>query len=51
MKRANKVAARFAVLLGEDELARGVASLRDLDSGAQEEVPLADLANRLAQSR
>jgi histidyl-tRNA synthetase len=51
MKRANKVAARFAVLLGEDELARGVASLRDLDSGAQEEVPLAGLADRLATSR
>jgi histidyl-tRNA synthetase len=51
MKRANKVAARFAVLLGDDELARGVASLRDLDSGAQEEVPLTGLADHLAQSR
>ncbi|MDB5406025.1 MAG: hisS [Rhodospirillales bacterium] len=51
MKRANKVAARFAVLLGEDELARGVASLRDLDSGAQEEVPLAGLTDRLVQTR
>jgi histidyl-tRNA synthetase len=51
MKRANKVAARFAILLGDDELARGVASLRDLDSGAQDEVPLAGLTDRLAQIR
>jgi histidyl-tRNA synthetase len=51
MKRANKIAARFAILLGEDELARGVATMRELDSGAQEEVPLAGLVDRLAQSR
>jgi histidyl-tRNA synthetase len=51
MKRANKIAARFAVLLGDDELARGVAGLRDLDSGAQEEVPLAGLRDRLVQIR
>jgi histidyl-tRNA synthetase len=51
MKRANKVGARFAILLGEDELKRAVASLRDLDAGSQEEVPLAELAHRLEQVR
>ncbi len=40
MKRANKLAAAAAVLIGEDELARGAATLRDLDSGEQREVPL-----------
>jgi histidyl-tRNA synthetase len=40
MQRANKVNARAAVILGEDELARGVATLRDLDSGTQTELPI-----------
>ena len=48
MKRANKIHARAAVLIGEDELARAVATVRDLDGGSQSEVPLAQLAERLA---
>jgi histidyl-tRNA synthetase len=51
MKRANKLGARFAILLGEDELKRGVATLRDLDAGSQEEVPLAELPHRLEEVR
>jgi histidyl-tRNA synthetase len=47
MKRANKVNARAALILGTDELARNVVSLRDLDSGEQAEVPVAELAQRL----
>lgn len=50
MARANKANARFAIILGEDEAARGAATLRDLDSGAQEEVPLAGLEERLLRS-
>ena len=38
MKQANKVNARIAVLVGGDELARGVVAVRDLDSGEQTEV-------------
>ncbi len=48
LSRADRVNARAAVILGEDELARGMATVRDLDSGAQDEVPLAALADRLA---
>jgi len=44
MRRANRINARAAVLLGEDEVARNVVTLRDLDSGAQEEVPMSDSA-------
>ena len=51
MKRADKLAAAAAVILGEDELAKGVASLRDLDSGEQTAVPLAELEERLARFR
>ena len=48
MKRANKLNARVAVILGENELAKNVAALRDLDSGEQREVPLDTLIESLA---
>jgi histidyl-tRNA synthetase len=51
MKRANKLHARYAVILGEDELQRGTATLRDLDSGEQEAIPLPQLQDRLATAR
>jgi histidyl-tRNA synthetase len=40
MRRANRVNARAAVLIGDDEVARNVVTLRDLDSGEQVEVPI-----------
>ncbi len=40
MRRANRVNARAAILIGADEAARNVVTVRDLDSGAQGEVPL-----------
>lgn len=49
MERANRIGAGFAVILGEDELARGVAQVRDLRAGAQEEVALGDVAALLAR--
>jgi len=49
MKRANKLNARVAVILGENELAKNVAAVRDLDSGEQREVPLDTLIESLAQ--
>ena len=48
MERANRLGARAAVIIGDDELAEGVAQLRDLDAGTQERVPLAQLPARLA---
>jgi histidyl-tRNA synthetase len=47
LARANKVNAKSALMVGDDELARNEVTLRDLDSGEQETVPLADLAARL----
>ncbi|MGC2412383.1 MAG: histidine--tRNA ligase [Stellaceae bacterium] len=47
MRRADRIGARAAVLLGEDELAKGVATVRDLDSGEQSKVALGDLPVRL----
>ncbi|WP_338825754.1 histidine--tRNA ligase [Neomoorella thermoacetica] len=40
MKFANRYPARMALILGEEELARGRVSVRRLDAGSQEEVPL-----------
>jgi histidyl-tRNA synthetase len=47
MERANRAGARAAIILGEDEIARGVAQLKDLATGAQAEVNLAELAAKL----
>jgi len=47
MRRADRIGARAAVLIGDNELAQNAATLRDLDSGAQELVPLGELPARL----
>jgi histidyl-tRNA synthetase len=47
MRRANKLGARFAIILGANELSRAVVQLRDLRASTQREVALADLANEL----
>ncbi|HTR87154.1 MAG TPA: histidine--tRNA ligase [Reyranella sp.] len=47
MQRANKVNARFAVIIGDDELAKGIAQVKDLDTQAQREVPLDSLGEAL----
>lgn len=51
LQRADKIKARAAVILGDNELARHVAALRDLDTGEQTEIPLAALEDRLAPFR
>ncbi|MBN8871544.1 MAG: histidine--tRNA ligase [Rhodospirillales bacterium] len=48
MERANRIGARAAVIIGEDDLKAGVAQVKDLGSGAQDAVPLAEVAARLA---
>jgi histidyl-tRNA synthetase len=47
MRRANRIHAFAAILLGDDELARGAVTLRNMGNGEQIEVPLAELASRL----
>lgn len=51
LKRANKLQARAAIIIGDDELGRDSATLRDLDSGEQQHVPLNELANLLMPFR
>lgn len=51
MKRADKIRARVAVIIGDDELAKGVAMVKDLDKGTQEEVKLDTIAASLSVYR
>jgi len=51
LKRANKVNARAAVILGEDELSRDAVTVRDMDTGEQNEVLLASLEDHLGLHR
>ena len=47
MKRANRINARLALILGDDELAKGIVIVRDLDSGVQESVPIDVVVERI----
>jgi len=44
MQKADASGARYAIILGDDELARGEAAVKDLQSGEQRNVALAELA-------
>lgn len=47
LRRADKLKTRRVLILGEDELERGVAQLRNMDESSQEEVSLKGLESRL----
>jgi histidyl-tRNA synthetase len=51
LARASKIGARFAVIIGDDELARGVVQLRDLKNSTQLEVAVAEAARAIADAR
>lgn len=51
LKLAARGEARHALLLGEDELARGVCAVRNLQDGAQRELPLAALPAMLPEQQ
>jgi histidyl-tRNA synthetase len=51
MKRANKLNASAAILIGEDELARNSCTFRDLDAGTQEDLLLDDLLSHLISAK
>ena len=50
MRAANKSGAAWAVIRGDDELAQGVAGLKDMVAGTQESLPVGDLVGRLAKA-
>ena len=48
MRAANRASARTALILGEDEVARGVVGVKDMESGGQETLPVDEALQRLA---
>lgn len=49
MKYANKVGAMFTVVLGEDEIAKGVAKVKCMADGTEKEIELASFAENFIQ--
>lgn len=47
MKYASLIGARYAVIIGEKELLKGVVTVRDMRSGKQEEVDVSELVRHL----
>jgi histidyl-tRNA synthetase len=47
MRMANRLGARYALILGEDELARGVASMKNLEDSRQWEIAIPEIAGYL----
>jgi histidyl-tRNA synthetase len=47
MRRADKLSVTHVLILGEDELARGAATLRNMETSTQEELPLEGLAEQI----
>jgi histidyl-tRNA synthetase len=47
MRRADKIKARYALILGEEELKKGRAILRNMMDKSQEEIPIDDLLTTL----
>ena len=48
MKSANKSGAAVAVIIGEDEVARGVATVRPMNGGEQSEIPLGQVVTAVS---
>jgi histidyl-tRNA synthetase len=51
LKAADRLKAKYTVILGEDELKKGVALIRNMEKSTQEEVELKSLAKRLEEDR
>jgi histidyl-tRNA synthetase len=49
LERANKINASYAVILGDDELAKGEATVKNLADGSQQKYALPQLAAALAE--
>jgi len=49
-KYANKVDANYTIVIGDDELSKGVAKLKDMVSTEETEVALSDIANIIMQN-
>lgn len=51
LRLANKLGCRYVAILGEDELKKEIITLKNMDTGEQEELPPHQLVERLHRSR
>jgi len=49
LRQADRLRCRYAILLGDDEAAKGSALLRDMVTKGQKQFPIADLASVLVE--
>jgi histidyl-tRNA synthetase len=49
MKQADRSGVSYALILGEDELAAGEVTVRDMDAGEQQRMPLESIEEWLRQ--
>ena len=47
MRLANRLGARYVLIIGDDELARGVASIKSLEDSRQWEIAIPEIAGYL----
>lgn len=47
MKQANKLEAKYSVILGEDEISEGVVMLRSMEDSSQAKVPMNQVAEKI----
>ena len=45
MKYADKIGAKYSVVLGDNEIASGKANVKDMETGEQTEVMLSELSD------
>jgi len=50
MKYANKLDSRFALILGEEEMDKGIAVIRDMSAGEQFEIPVPEILEYFVRS-
>lgn len=51
LRRADKKNSRFCLIIGDNELAKGVGLLKDMARSSQEEVPLTELVEKIKSSK
>ena len=49
MKQAGKLASPFTVIIGSNELEKGAAAVKNMDTGTQQDIPFADIAGYIAK--
>ena len=47
MRDANKLDAQYVIIIGEEELSKSIATIKDLSSGDQKEIPFESILSHI----